>query len=203
MRCPASDPGFATNPIHGAAAQLILIKQVLRHVKGRGLALDIGAHIGTWTIPLAGQFRYVVALEPQPENYACLLDNLEGIDNVAVVQAAAGASEAHASLAVTENSGTYFLTKGEGVQVVRLDDIALPGTAPVDFIKLDVEGMEGAALQGATGLLTEYKPAVFFEDNGLGAQHYGPDWIDPKTVLQQHGYYHRGRMAKNELWLPR
>jgi FkbM family methyltransferase len=48
------------------------------------------------------------------------------------------------------------------VQVRRLDDILLEGEK-VDFIKLDIEGSELAALRGATKLMKKWRPAIMFE----------------------------------------
>ena len=49
------------------------------------------------------------------------------------------------------------------VQTIRLDDYAATQRLRFDAIKLDVEGGELAALQGATRILTEHRPVVFAE----------------------------------------
>ena len=199
MLSPATDPRFADSPLHGAAVQARLAKQVLSHVKGRGLALDIGAHIGTWTVPLAARFKQVIAFEPVAANRACLEANVEGLDNVVVMPTAIGGYNGTGTMVLPgDNSGTYCLHHGTDVLVATLDVVIF---SPVDFIKLDVEGQEGAVLIGAEKILRDSHPAVFFEDNGLGEKHYGPSWIDPKPILQRHGYAMKVRLAKNELWL--
>lgn len=201
MKCPADDPGFASHPIHGAVAQRMLVRQVLPFVKHRHCAVDVGAHIGTWTVPLAGAFERVDAIEPQAENRECLKANVADLSNVEVYGCAIGADIGKGALQrPNDNSGTYYLAAGDEVSIFTLDSLI---DEPVDLIKLDVEGAEGFALQGATRILEMFRPVVFFEDNGLGARHYGPQWVDPKTVLREHGYWHRGRLSKNELWLPR
>ena len=205
MRCPASDPGFAEHPIHGLVAQQHLLRQVLPFIKHKRVAIDVGAHIGTWTLPLAKVFKQVVAVEPQSENWACLEENLAGVGNVLVVDCAVGAAVSKGSMARPgDNSGTYHVAPGTETLIVTLDNMmAGLELEAVDFIKLDVEGFEGFALEGATNVLRWFHPVVFFEDNGLGAAHYGPSWTDPKSILREHGYRHRGRIHKNELWLPR
>jgi FkbM family methyltransferase len=197
---PAEDPGFAASPLHGVAVQSRLAKQVLAYVKSRGLALDVGAHIGTWTIPLAARFKQVIAFEPVAANRACLEANVEGLDNVTVLPVAVGGYNGTGTMMRPgDNSGTYCLLHGTDVLVATLDVVV---HSPVDFIKIDVEGLEGAVLAGGERLLRESRPAVFFEDNGLGERHYGPDWVDPKSILRRNGYMLKVRLAKNELWLP-
>lgn len=198
MLNPASDPAFSQSQVHGAAVQRRLLQQVLVRVKGRGLALDVGAHIGTWTVPLADRFRDVIAFEPVAANRVCLEANVSRLTNVVVLPVAVGARAGAGSMTLPgTNSGTYCLMQGEDVLVVTLDSVV---HGPVDFIKIDVEGLEGAVLAGAEQILRTSHPAVFFEDNGLGEVHYGPDWTDPKSVLRSHGYQPRVRLAKNELW---
>lgn len=55
------------------------------------------------------------------------------------------------------------------VKLVRLDDLV---TAPVAFIKIDVEGAEEGVLVGASETLARYRPLVAFE-HGLSAAVYG------------------------------
>jgi FkbM family methyltransferase len=200
MLSPAADPLFAQSQVHGAAVQRRLLQQVLARVPGRRLALDVGAHIGTWTVPLAERFQSVIAFEPVAGNRECLEANVAGRTNVTVLPVAVGARTGAGSMAFPgANSGTYYLERGADVLVVTLDTVV---RSPVDFIKIDVEGLEGDVLVGAEGHLRTSRPAVFFEDNGLGAVHYGPDWTDPKTVLRRNNYRLVVRLAKNELWLP-
>ena len=200
MRCPVSDPGFADNPMHGVVAQATLIKQVLARMTRRGTALDVGAHIGTWTVPLAARFQQVIAFEPVAANRECLEINTAGLSNVIVLPVAVSDCAGTGSMSrPNDNSGTYYLSHGADVLVASLDVIV---HNPVDFIKIDVEGLEGRVLAGGERILRRHRPAVFFEDNGLGAVHYGPDWVDPKSILRRNNYSLRTRLAKNELWLP-
>ena len=51
------------------------------------------------------------------------------------------------------------LSKTEDVKTLILDDF----DEPVDFIKMDIEGMEDRALKGATALFKKYNPVAFIE----------------------------------------
>lgn len=200
MRAPAWDADFATNKVHGADAQAFKIMAALKHCKQRRRAIDIGAHIGIWTVALAKRFAAVHAFEPVGENFKCLQENTAGLENVDIYQQALGAY-ARQGVAVKHggNSGCWYLAPGTGMTVMTLD---MMGYKNVDLIKIDVEGLEGEVLEGASTTIAMYRPAVFFEENGLGPKHYGSNWVDPKPILRGHGYSQRGRYGKDELWLP-
>ena len=59
------DPWFGPRARSGDFDQET-IAAALAHVKDFGCAVDVGAHIGTWTRPLAAKFERVIAIEPNP-----------------------------------------------------------------------------------------------------------------------------------------
>jgi len=129
--------------------------------------IDIGANVGTTSIPrvVLGDFAYVYAAEPDPANYACLVDNvtsnsLQGFvmpDRVAI-----GAADGEAILRRKTQIGTHHLTATASrpadipVQVRTLDSwTAQLGVdlASVTFVKVDTQGWESHVLRGASRLL--------------------------------------------------
>lgn len=199
---PKADPDFALNPIHGEMAQHRFLRAVLAHVPERRLALDVGAHIGLWTRALAIKFKYVVAFEPETENYACLVQNAT-MRNTRLENVAVGGAPGTCLMAMPHggNSGCWYAKIGAGgsVPVTTIDSF---GFTDVDLIKIDVEGLEGAVIQGACSTLQRCRPVVVFEVNGLGYKHYGPDWIDPTLTLSRWRYKFVNRFGKNEIWAP-
>ena len=198
VKCPPDDAGFADSPLHGLAAQRQLVRSVLPFCTARRRAVDVGAHIGTWSLHLADAFDHVEAFEPVGANFDCLAENTKDCLNVTWYPVAAG--KGHGKCRIErhgDNSGTGYVLPGKDMVIVPLDMYYWPD---VDFIKIDVEGMEGDVLLGAADTLVRSRPAVFFEDNGLGIKLYGEKWVDPKVVLRFLGYRHRVRVAKNELW---
>ena len=117
------------------------------------------------------------AFEPAPANYDLLVENLRrnGISAVTPVQAAVGQGPGRATLHLYGESNrgrNSLLHVHEGptvdVAVIGLDDFcrehALTGR-PIAFLKLDIEGYEYFALQGAAetlrrcrAVLVEYSP---------------------------------------------
>jgi FkbM family methyltransferase len=135
------------------------------------ICLDIGAHIGVGTLALArlvGPTGRVMAFEPEQGNFALLEANvrLNGYENVALHQAAVSNRSGEARLHVSDdNAGGHFLdnTTNGGrtmpVPTIILDEL-LESIERLDFIKLDIQGAETAALQGMKRLLGQQECGV-------------------------------------------
>lgn len=209
MRCPASDPGFADHPIHGQAAQLPEIRKAVSLCRSTcGTAVDVGAHIGIWSVELAKHFSRVQAFEPVEENYLCLCDNTLG-KPVTWWNVALGDREGFCEMCspTSGNSGMAYashdLYEGGGrVTTKALHTLDSYGFSDVGLIKIDVEGYEGRVLMGALRTVIASQPVVVFEDNGLGPKRYGRDWIDPKPILRELLYKKALRIRKDEIWVP-
>jgi FkbM family methyltransferase len=132
------------------------------------VVLDVGANIGWYSLVLARAAPPgvdILAFEPDPDNFALLQANLasNGARSVTPVRAAAGPAANRERLYRYDhgNAGRHSLLPihgGESVDVdtVRLDDAWDQqgfGDRPLRLIKIDVEGYELAALQGAPWLL--------------------------------------------------
>jgi FkbM family methyltransferase len=143
-------------------------------------ALDVGAHIGFFTMQMAaavGAAGRVYAFEPLDANADLLEQSLQENrfgDRVIFRRAAVGAAAGSATLtfpAETLNSGgAYVLRDGgaplAGHQMKRVPIVALDGLdlrRPVRFIKMDVEGAEPQVIRGAEGILREDRPVILSE----------------------------------------
>ncbi len=140
--------------------------------------VEVGANIGTTTIPATRMAAKTIAFEPSPANYQLLranisANNLDG--KVIFVQSAVSDQAGWASLALSDvNWGDNRLspTGTVLVEVVRLDDaLELSAVAyrDVGLLWIDSQGHEANVLAGARKLLT-YKPPVLIEfwPSGLG-----------------------------------
>src|SRR6185295_613228 len=150
---------------------------VRRMLKPGDTALDVGAHIGFFTLQMAaavGATGRVYAFEPFDANADLLEKSLHENrfdDRVVFRRAAVGAAAGSATLtfpAETLNSGGAYLLRDGGaplaghrmkdVPVVALDGLDL--RRPVRFIKMDVEGAEPQVIRGAEGILREDRPVI-------------------------------------------
>ena len=143
-----------------------------------GVAIDVGANAGYYAIPLATQFRRVIAFEPIEDVFTKLRMNvgLNELKNIELYQAAVSNFDGQASFYSQEsidgdfnlNLGLSSLIRREKyfkseieVNVVSLDTF-LNGVV-VDFIKVDVEGSEYQVFQGAINLIRSCKPMILWE----------------------------------------
>jgi FkbM family methyltransferase len=132
-------------------------------------AVDVGGWLGPWTRELSRRVPHVTCVEPQPDLAAYLRKVVP--DNVTVVEAAVSDAPGTAKLSLPEaRQGANALASLHGdlaaaavvhdVEVVRLDDL---GVSDVGFLKIDVEGHERAALDGATELIRRDRPRLLLE----------------------------------------
>ncbi len=157
-----------------------VLRAVERFVSAGSHCLDVGANVGAVTLALArqvGPSGRVLAIEPGPPYVARLRQNLWANPRLAnrVVVLRAGLSETEGSLLWRPdplhpfNAGLSQVhsaaVPGElPVAVTTLDDaVARQEWKRVDFIKIDVEGMELEVLRGARGTLEMLRPVVLFE----------------------------------------
>jgi len=152
---------------------------VAGEVRPGDVVLDLGAHIGYYTLlfaRLVGPAGRVIAFEPDPDNFRLLRHNvtLNGYQNVSLYPKAVSDRCGKAQLFLSpDNAGDHRLhAEGESrqsvdVEVVTLDSVLGSYSGPIDLIKMDVQGSEGAALAGMrthlarrprVKLLTEFWP---------------------------------------------
>jgi FkbM family methyltransferase len=137
--------------------------------------VEVGANIGAHTVELSrrvGPTGMVHAFEPQRIVFQTLCANLalNACANVFAHQAAVGAVPGEILVPILApdrptNFGGLSLrgaTEGERVPLRTLDGL---GLAACHFIKLDLEGMEFEALQGAAALVRQHRPVLYVEND--------------------------------------
>jgi len=173
------------------------LRGALRECKRFNVAIDGGAHRGIWTKELAGRFNQVYAFEPVTEN----LVKMPEYPNVVKYNVGLGdESGTFAMFPGKDNTGQWHfggeLKEGMiSASTIRLDSLRL---SP-DFIKLDVEGYELFALQGAVETIKRSKPLIMLELNGL-SERYGHTDDDVRGFMTDLGYREIGKWNKDYLF---
>lgn len=146
---------------------------------GKRVLVDLGANIGLSSLWLARKYglKEIIAVEPDPANFALLEKNLKqnAIDAI-LFQAAVGPKNgvAYFSSASCSNAG-HLSDTGVPTTVVSMESILakLPADTMVDVLKMDIEGGEESLFSENTDwlsrvefIITELHPDVC-DTNGV------------------------------------
>jgi FkbM family methyltransferase len=169
------------------------------------VCIDVGAHVGRHTLPLArcvGPHGRIFAFEPIPAIAAQLRANIEGLPSLSSMvelhQCALSDTTGEADFVLVHEAPGYsglrprhydapVTTEIIRVALRRLDDLAheMP---PIRFIKIDCEGAELQVLRGAPNLLTRDRPIVSFECGNASLESYDYDAGDLFDFFDAYGY---------------
>ncbi len=213
---PAADTYFApileADPRGFQIAHLELALTFCRHHRNEAMrtAVDGGAHIGSWSVHLAAEFRRVVAIEPAADTFDCLVKNTESFSNIAYYPCAlsdkAGRGRIVDDVTRPGNTGSRYLELVEddgargpaatSIEVIPLDYLYL---RDLDFLKLDVEGHELRALKGAAGTIGRCSPVILIEVKRLR-----PD-VDPEEAVrwlaETFNYHEAARAGRDRIYV--
>ncbi|WP_263139214.1 FkbM family methyltransferase [Pseudomonas sp. RIT-PI-AD] len=153
----------------------------LRHAVAQPCVyLDGGAYDGD-SVQMAAEvlaLERIYAFEPDPGNYPRLVARM-GEQGLPAVSLPVGLSDSTACLRFNAGAGEGSSLDPQGdtlIQVIRLDDLL--AHERVDFLKLDIEGNEMQALEGARRLLLEQGPFL-----AIAAYHRWDDlWRIPTFI---------------------
>ena len=159
------------------------VEFICKHLlPSNGTFIDVGAFIGTHSIPFAlhvGLGGRGISFEPNSPSFSLLTANLQvaGLQNVTAYNMAASQSSglAFSLFSDPENFGhTALHQASEAAAPAHGDESLCVGQAiddlnlgHVDLIKVDVEGMEKSVLSGCLKLIKSCKPNIFLELNSL------------------------------------
>ena len=169
-----------------------------------GVVADIGGNIGTTALAFAALVPagHVHVFEPSPGMLRCLRRNIElsRAHNITVHDYGVGdvARRGRLQVAIAGNPGSAFISdtadddecqaaSGDPIEVRRLDE-ALRDIERLDFVKIDVEGLELRVLRGAEALLRRHRPSVLFEVNEGALRRGGTSGREVCEYLMSLGY---------------
>jgi FkbM family methyltransferase len=185
-----------------------------------GVFLDVGAHIGYFSIkaaPRIGPTGHVVSFEPNPETVALLRDNVEAnrASNVTIEPIACTDREQTLTLYATSiaNTGASSLARDNAkiwggaprayqVRARPIDDVIRElNLSRVDAVKVDVEGAEVSVLRGAIGTLKRFHPKLVVEVSRRQLASFQTTPEELAALIKSAGYnYARSLNANEEDW---
>lgn len=171
------------------------LKPILDAVEG-GWAIDIGAHIGWFTIYLAQRVERMIALEPYPPSFQYLTANIQhrpGLEHR--IQAWPVAAYSHPVLLDTDprndhsDEGSFtFTPQAAGAYLGMPVDDYLSETAPISLIKVDAQGADLRALLGLSRTLARCRPVILFEFEQAMSAWHGHTWAHYLTFFRELSY---------------
>lgn len=153
------------------------LEDLLIYIKPNSIILDIGANVGNHTVFFAKHLhaKSVVPFEVNPTAVELLRKNIElnHLTNVDLSHVGVGLGSRKGDLYLNRSvknnlAATSFSTTASSnisttsLKVNALDNL-ISSDAQVDFIKIDVEGMEFDVLEGSYKLIQSSRPIVFME----------------------------------------
>jgi FkbM family methyltransferase len=161
-------------------------------VRAGDVVVDCGAHVGVFTrLALEQGASKVVAVEMDSRNLLCLQENLAAHgDRVRIAPAVLWSRpmEVHRTHASSSDSHEVRpCGDGEAVRATTLDAVLAPhGLGRVDLVKVDLEGAEPEAIEGAAETLRRHRPRLAI------ATYHAPDEERRVTeALVRHGLAYR------------
>lgn len=179
------------------------IAAILPHIEGRIHIVQAGANVGVYPITLTDHFATVTTFEPDPTNWACLVNNLKARDGLERVGAFNAALGEHRGVCATlevhaRNCGANRVAFDTGAVPVRTIDGLDLGAC--DAIWLDIEGSELFALRGAVNTIERFSPTIAVEDKGLDGQFFGVPPGSLQTFLADLGYQEVARIGNDKVF---
>jgi FkbM family methyltransferase len=192
---PIYRPLYAAYKAYADRAERELLRQVL---SPGAVVVDAGANIGIYSQFLSrcvGTTGVVHSFEPSPENFERLRSATRRFSNVRLSQSAVGEHSGNSELYLSDKLNVdhrAYMTGGDSrrtipIEMVALDNYFKPGER-VDLIKMDIQGYELHAFQGATRVLTDNPDIkILLEFWPYGLKQAGANWIDVITALERRG----------------
>lgn len=198
MFVSTEDYGLSPHLMLDGYWEMSVTESMLDFVRSGMVALDVGAHLGYYSMllsDLVGPEGRVISFEPNPK-LGALLDrsiSINGFDHRTRRLGNAVSSQSGETVTLnvphgySQNASVMWggdeRSQGYDVVTTTLDEVV--GEGQVDFIKIDVEGSEKRVWEGMQGILARKQPLVIILE-------FNPDrFADPRGFLDEilsHGF---------------
>ena len=145
--------------------------------------VDVGANIGSYTLRMAKKYpkNKIIAIEAHPDNYSALLKNIQlnSFDNITAINKAVADHQGNIDMYERYHSGTHLGTDLYSISdsFIHPSNIVKPGSNVIKVecdtldnmlsicndsmvLKIDIEGAEVMALQGAKSIFQRVRRII-------------------------------------------
>lgn len=175
--------------------------------KSGDIIFDCGAYCGDTSFifsKLVGAAGKVYAFEPDPENFAMLLKNIEKHDLKNVIPINKGISSQSSTVFFNSdgNLGASITNSKNSscqIEVISLSDAYMAfGIAKLDFIKMDIEGAEIEAIKGSIDFLSDHSINLSIANHVVNGKN---TYVIIEDILKQNGYeFETTNPSGNNTW---
>lgn len=158
----------------------LLYKEIL-HLNDNETIVDLGAYDGDtireFLKATDGRYKKIIAFEPDEKNFKKLLRKTEDLDNIERYNL--GAWDREETLFFAKKGGRNSHKSADGIPVNfnSVDNIV---SDEITFLKMDIEGAEAKALDGAEKTIKKYLPKLY-----VCAYHRNEDmWLLPQRIKE-------------------
>ena len=168
-----------------------------KEIKKGDVVLDLGANIGYHTINfsrMVGENGKIFSFEPEPNNFELLKKNVEvnNCKNVTLVKKAVSNKNGRSRLYLSEENTADNRTFNSGddrkfieIDEIKLDDYFKNFGKKINFIKMNIQGSEIAAIEGMKNIITKQKQLkILFEFTPYLHKLFG---TEPRELLELFG----------------
>ncbi|WP_414159394.1 FkbM family methyltransferase [Pseudomonas sp. BNK-45] len=141
--------------------------------------IDVGGFNGFTSLEFikrCPEYKSIHVFEPEPNNYQDCLNGLKGHPNIHIHNLGLSNTKAELKIDVQGSASTVSEHGSVVINVDKLDNVL---NEPISFIKIDIEGEEAAALEGARNTILNYHPRL-----AISVYHKPGDfWKLPEFIL--------------------
>ncbi len=155
-----------------------LYKDII-HLNDNEVIVDLGAYDGDtireFLSVTGGKYKKIIAFEPDEKNFRKLTRKTEELDNIERYNL--GAWDKKETLFFAKKGGRNSRKDEDGIPV-NFDSVDNIVKDRVTFLKMDIEGAEAKALDGASQTIRKYLPKLY-----VCAYHRNEDmWLLPQKI---------------------
>jgi FkbM family methyltransferase len=162
-------------------------KNVLKKYKGKDV-IDAGAANGDTPAIFSREYDFgtIYAFEPEKNNYDQMLQNIKRFHLTNVVPVPEGVGDKKIKMRITSEGGQSHITTdgNQQITITTIDEFVEKNKVTVGLLKMDIEGFEYYALQGAQKTIKKFHPLLL-----ISIYHSGKDFFEIKPQVEKLGKY--------------
>ena len=180
---------------------------VLRYLRAKDSFLDIGANVGVYSLLAASKIKQgnVYSFEVLPKNFQRLQENIQlnNLERVKLYQVAVSDRSGAIELNLADGDSMAFITdktseKTISVKADTIDNLLCNENLDnLTLAKIDIEGAEILALQGASRLLKNHLPKVWIMEVNGRVSNFEHNKDGVVELLKSYGYQFYNYYAKH------